>query len=323
MNERTCDTTPLPHEPYYEPPAPASPPAPQPRAARRVGIALIIVGLLWLLATLPGAGIGFWGGTTTLLNQTYSANTLVMNVDSADVEVRSWSDSGIHVQATQRGSSRDDVDVNVDYSGDMLRISDSHAGWFNWFGARDVKYTVLVSNEAQVQIETTSGDIDMSGVEGRTGANASVVLRSVSGDITAGGMAYGLTASTTNGDLQVNGVSGVLALESTNGDISVSEADAAQLTVNSTNSSFTFSGSFAPGSQNQIEAVNGDIELRLPSDSDFRLHATTVGGDLSLDDSFEAQRSQESRTVLDATVGNGTTSLNVQTVNGDIEIKQQ
>ena len=321
MNERTGDAPSLSHEPYYEQPAPAIRPTSRPNSARRAGIALIVVGLLWLLAMLPGLGIGFWGGTTTLLQQTYPANVLVMNVGSANVEVRSWSETGIHVEATQRGVSRDEVDVNR--SGNTLQISDNQAGWFNWFGARDVQYTVLVPATAQVQVETTSGDIDVSGVEGRTGEDSSVVLRSVSGDITASGMAHGLTASTTNGDLQVNSVSGALALESTNGDVSISNADAAQLTANITNSSFVFDGSLAPGSQNQIEAVNGDIELRLPSDGGFRVRATTVRGDINLDNDFEAQRSQDSRTTLDATVGDGATTLNIQTVNGDIEIQQQ
>lgn len=338
MKERTRDTTPLPREPYYEQPATVA----RPNGARRAGIALIVVGLLWLLFALPGRGFMLFGGrSSTVLNQTYAAHNLVMNVGSADVEVQPWSDNGIHVEVTQRGGSRDNTAVNVDRSGDTLHVSDSPGGWFNWFGAHDVRYTVLVPATAQVQVETTSGDITVHDVVGRSGGESGMVLHSVSGGITASGVANGLTIDTTNGDIDLErienglnvttvngdmaleGVSGALTLQSANGDISVHDADAKQLNVNTTNGGIDFSGSFAPGSQNHIEAVNGDVTLNLPRDSNFRLQATSVRGDLSLDDSFEAQRSQDVRTALTATVGSGAATLNIQTVGGDIEIDAQ
>ncbi len=339
MNDHTRSTTPLPHEPYYEQPAAT---VARPNGARRAGIALIVVGLLWLLFALPWHGFALFGSSAaTVLNQTYPVHNLVMNIDSADVEVKPWSDSGIHVEATQRGSSRNDMSVNVDRSSDTLRISDVQGGWFNWFGARDVRYTVLVPTTAQVQVETTSGDITVNDVAGRAGEAPGVVLHSVSGDITVSGVENGLTinttngdinleradnglnVTTTNGDISVKGISGALMLQSTNGDMRVRDADVKQLDVSTTNGSFDFSGSLASSSQNRVEAVNGDITLTLPHNSDFRLQATTVRGDLSLDDSFAAQRSQDSRTALNATVGSGAATLNIQTVNGDITIEQQ
>lgn len=335
MNEQRSPAS-LPHEPYDEPPVTGA----RPNGARRAGIALIVVGLLWLLFALPWRGFALFGGPTTVLDQTYPAHDLVMRVGSADVEVRSWSDSGIHVAVTQRGGSRNDISVNVDRASDTLHIADSHR-WFNWFGARDVQYTVLVPATARVQIETTSGAIVVHDVAGRAGETPAMALHSVSGDITASGVANGLSASTTsgdldleridndlsattvNGDISLKGASGALALQSTNGDITVRGADAKQLTVNTTNGSIDFSGSLAPGSQNRVEAVNGDVTLALPHDSSFRLQATTVRGDLKLDDSFDAQRSQDSRTALNATVGSGAAMITVQTVSGDVEIEQQ
>jgi hypothetical protein len=338
MKEHTRDTTPLPQEPYYEQPAPVA----RPNGPRRVGIALIVVGLLWLLFALPGRGFTlFGGGSDTVLDQTYAAHNLVMNVGNADVEVKPWSDNGIHVEATQRGSEREEISANIDRSGDTLHLSDSRGGWFNWFGARDVRYTVLVPATAQVQIETTSGDITVQDIAGKSGVVPGMVLHSVSGDVTASGAENGLTINTTNGDIDLErinnglnvttvngdmslkGVSGALKLQSTNGDISVHDADARQLNISTTNGGIDFSGSLASGSQNHVEAVNGDVTLSLPQDSSFRLQATTVRGDLSLDDSFQAQRSQDTRTALDATVGSGAASLNVQTVGGDIEVNAQ
>lgn len=340
-HERTRDTAPLPDEPYYQqPPAynqPMQPPA-RPNSARRAGIALIVVGLLWLAFTLPGRGFTLFGGggSTTLLNETYTAQNLVMNVGSADVEVQRWNDNGIHVEATQRGGARGDYTVQANVSGDTLQLAqEQHRSW-SWFSDRGLHYVVSIPADAHVQVETVSGDVQVTdalrGVEITT-TNGDVQLEDVAGSLNVttvsgdvnlkDGQVQNATVQTTNGDIDLHGVAGAVTLSSTNGDISVDEATPTALNINVTNSSIEYHGSLAPGSQNKIEAVNGDIQLHLPRESGFALHADTISGDLNLDDSFEAQRKAGNGTALDATVGDGSATLDVQTINGDIEIEAQ
>lgn len=349
----TAATTPLPNEPYYQRQAPQ-----RTNGARRAGIALIVVGLLWLALQLPGPFIGFGHGRSIeLLDQTYPAARLEMDVGAADVIVEHWSGEGLRVEAVQRGGARGDVDVQVDRSGDTLQITNQQRGLFNWFGSPALVYTISVPDQAAVQIETTTGDIRADALRSDNGPAADlhtvsgdIALRDVIGDVTVNttngdvvlqdiagqlnvvsvngsvelddGMVRNVSIHTTSGDIDLHGVADHLQLESVNGDISVHDASDATLAVSLTNGSFEFAGSLAGGSTNTVSAVNGDIEILLPKASGFTLQASTIRGDLALKD-FEPSRRDEGFGSLTATVGDGATQLNLTTTNGDIVVAQQ
>src|SRR5437870_7312355 len=82
-------TTPeaLPNEEYYR----QSPGSGRSRASS-LGLALLLVGLLWLAFALFSGSPLFSpsGGSTTLIDKTVQGNRIEMDVGSADVDVRAW-----------------------------------------------------------------------------------------------------------------------------------------------------------------------------------------------------------------------------------------
>jgi hypothetical protein len=318
-----------------------------------LGVALVLVGIVLLAFQVVGRGLPFGVpiGSTSLVDQTLPGNRIELTASSSDVEVRTWSGSGIHIEAIQHGGSRGDYNVDVTQSGDTVRVSESARSFFCLFCARSLSYRISVPSAAQAEIKTASGDSDIAGLGG------AVKLTSVSGDVQARELAGGLTVgttsgevelrdvagrldvstisgdvrlsdgnvdgasvTTTSGEIQLRGVAGALDLSSISGDITVQDARDGRLTVSTTSGGLEYTGSLARGGTNTISSISGDVELRLPEDSSFSLDASTVSGELSSD--FDLRDGQPSRRELSGTVGEGEITLKIETTSGNISVER-
>jgi hypothetical protein len=339
----------LPNEPYYQ-----RPPAPQraPRA-KGLGIALVVVGLMLLAFQLLGGGLAIGSSSSiTLVDQEYQGSRIELSAAASDVEIRPGDGSGIHVQAIQRGGSRGDYQVDVAQSGDTVRVTETSGNFFCFFCSRSVSYRISVPSGAQADIHTASGEID---VEGLSGA---VSLATVSGDVRATELTGGLKVSTTSGEVELSdiagkldvesisgdvkledgnvdgaivsttsgeialdGVSGALKLVSVSGDVQVGDARDGQLEFSTTSGGIEYEGSLAPRSANKVDSISGDVQLRLPESSGFRLDASTVSGDLSSE--FELRDGGPSLRSLSGVAGDGSATLTIGTTSGDISVERQ
>lgn len=346
------------------PPAPTVPDEeyyrrePAPRRTGRwsgLGIALVLVGLLLLASQMFGRGIGFAsvGGAITLVDQTLPGNRIELSATASDVTVRAWDGPGIHVEATQRGGSRGDYNVDISRSGDTVRVTESARGFF-WclFCARGLSYQISVPANAQADIHTASGEIDVEGLSGAVSlgttsgdvrgedlsggltvgtSSGEVRLQDVSGKLYAttisgdvrleDGKIAGATVKTTSGQVELDGVAGALDLGTVSGDITVQDARDSQLAVSTTSGDFEYTGALARGSTNEVSSISGDVQLRLPGDSDFRLDASTVSGDLHSE--FDLSGGETGRRTLTGVTGDGSATLNVNTTSGGISIKRR
>ncbi|GAB4212285.1 MAG: hypothetical protein OHK0022_47940 [Roseiflexaceae bacterium] len=340
----------LPDEPYYREPTPT-----QRSNGRRLGAILLVIGVIWLAAELLGRGVLFGGslGPTTVLDRSApGANRIELDALSADVQVRASNGGGIRVEAVQRGGRTGDYAVGFEQSGDTVRVTTGTSSGFCLFCSRDLSYTVSVPAGSQVTVRTTSGDITLSGLGGTVAPD----LTTLSGDIQARDLAGGLKASTTSGDLDLRdiagrldvqtssgqvdledgaltgaevrttsgdidlqGASGRLALSSTSGEISVRDARDGVLNLSASSGDISYQGSLAPGSH-QVSTVSGGVDLTLPSDSNLRLRATTVSGELSMED-FDGQRVEQTRRELNGTAGSGAADVSVVTTSGDVSVR--
>lgn len=334
----------LPDEPYYQ-----QAPAARPRN-RGVGMALVVVGVIWLLSIVLGGGLFGSGPSDKLIDETLPGSRLEMNVGSGDVEIRPWRGQGIHVQAFRRGGSEGDHTVEVRTSGDTVQVNGVDHSFFCFFCSRDVNYEVSVPADIQVDIHTSSGDISIEEL------NGPVSLGTVSGDMRVRNIEGGATISTTSGEVQIDGIGGdvdittvsgnvrladgnnvqaavrttsgdieldgvanVLTLGSVSGEIEVNNARDGQITAETTSGDFTYSGSLASEGRNRISTISGDVNLNLPEDSNFQLNASTVSGDLSSD--FELRDGEESRRSRTGRAGSGSAALEIETTSGDVTLR--
>lgn len=333
--DRPRDTAPpaapLPSEPYYQ-----GPPARRGRVG--LGLALVVVGVLLLAAQLLG-GVGFGGGGSyTLVDEQLAGRRLELSVIASDVEVRAWDGDQIRVEAIQHGGSRGDLKVDVEQSGDTVRVTEAAGSMFCLFCSRSVTYRVDVPASVAAEIKTTSGNIEVTGLSGAVSLSSTsgdvraeeltsgLIVNTASGDVVLSDIAGKLQVDTISGDVQLSdgrvepasvnttsggveleGVVGALQVGTVSGDITVHDAGAITLNLSSTSGEIDYAGGLAAGASS-VSTISGDINLRLPEESAFKLEASSVSGEIS--DAFNT-----------ADAGASDTTLSASSTSGDIEIE--
>lgn len=160
---------------------------------------------------------------------------------------------------------------------------------------------------------TTNGDINVTGHSGPASfatTNGDIELRN--------GSAGPLSAQSVNGDMKLSGVTGRIELRTISGDIAIREARAVSLNLETTNGDIDVRGDLAAGAEQRLNSVNGDITLRLPADSNLRLEADTLSGDLKT--TFTLRNAVRERRTLSGDIGAGGATLNITTVSGDVRV---
>ncbi len=213
------------------------------------------------------------------------------------IEIHGWSSNAVVINAAIHGKTSESVEavhINIDSNPDEATVHTEQPSsvtgfpwsWL-WFkndkrNDADVDYTIQVPRNARLK--------KISSVNGR------IVIEDVSGDI---------EASAVNGEVQSRGTRGDLKLSTVNGRI---EAELSSL----------------GGSQSvSLSTVNGAIEATLPANADAAVSASTVNGGLSsefpalvVNKEFPLGRN------LKGTLGNGSASVEVSTVNGRINFRR-
>ena len=105
-------------------------------------------------------------------------------------------------------------------------------------------------------------------------------------------------------------------------DIEVEAPEKAQLELSAktSNGAITFAGSLEPGSQNSLRTSNGDVDVTLVNTPGVKLDAETGNGKISSELPITITgRSNDDH--LTGDIGDGSSSLEIRTSNGDITIK--
>ena len=251
---------------------PASTMSTERRYGIAISVALILGGVYWALTGLTE--------DTKTTNDSYPVvgTALSIETSSADVELRSGDVREITVD---RKFERNvfGSDPGEKYKDGKLEIRDTGCGFLS-FGCK-TEYVVTVPKDLKVTIDSSSGDLKVSGLDGAT-------LKSNSGDIEAHQM------------------SGQLALESSSGDIDASNVTATSVTSESSSGSVELAFAEAPTSVD-LKSSSGDVTVLLPSGTEtYKVDADTSSGD-------------ESATVrIDPT---STRTIKAETSSGDVTVE--
>lgn len=146
-----------------------------------------------------------------------------------------------------------------------------------------------------VDVNLMSGDITVEDI-----TSAQVTLENKSGDLTLRRVKGNVFARTTSGDVNISAFEGKTAsVETVNGDVKAKFANPINGSVN-------------------IRTVSGDCDLTLPTGSDCRVALSTLRGDVETDVTLIDPAKSDQR--LTGRLGDGTGTLDVSAVNGDIHL---
>ena len=228
----------------------------------------------------------------------------------------------VAVLATDGRPSLDVADIsgeplNVTYEDGLLTISHENLTWeglLKWLrpNRHSATVTVTVPRKCQTQVGVVSATAVMSG----TSARAS--LKSVSGGITLDGVTGDVDANTVSGALEAQGVNGRLNFRSVSGDLTLAEGWLERLDAHAVSGAVTADVDLDPLGGLQVTTVSGEVTLRLPAESDTKVHLHSISGDVRSEFEGLKRSSAPASHSVSGNLGAGSGVVSVNTMSGRV-----
>ncbi|MQA82748.1 MAG: DUF4097 family beta strand repeat protein [Streptosporangiales bacterium] len=267
-----------------------------PARTRRTGAIVAVVLVVGAAVSIAFALRDSFGGDGVSGTRTLSASAkhLFVDVESGDVTVRKGSTDDVRLTRTVRGRSPRIVEESRN---DGVHVSADCPAFT--FGRCDVSYEIVVPADMRVEIDASSGAVQVDGVTGGTQVEASsgtitakdlggeVELESSSGDVNVTGASGNLDVSASSGEIKADGLTGGrVKAESSSGDVVLGFAaapDRVELDVSSGDATITLPGG-STTYKVDVETSSGDEQVDVPTDPDAA-HEITVeasSGDVTI-----------------------------------------
>jgi len=216
--------------------------------------------------------------------------------------------SEVSVVADIKGSLSDLEDFNISAAEIENGIEVIGRGksmrWWSWaFDDLDVRYTIEVPRDYNLDLTSSGGDINLKDIQGKVEAGTS------GGDVRVGDVDGSLVLSTSGGDIVVERATGNLKAETSGGDISI-------FSVTGTVDAGTSGGDVRINNVDgkvRAETSGGDIIVAVRGDNKG-IFAETSGGDIDI------VVGKDTRATIDASTSGGAVSCNLPlTISGEID----
>lgn len=252
--------------------------------------------------------------------------TLKVQSMNGNITIKTWDDAQIKMRATKKAQAKKESDaeeilrethIDIQPTDTGLEIRTRHPKHMRLGKGKSVSisYELTVPRQVTLDLHTTNGAIKVANSEGAIQAhttNGQVNLRDIKGDI---------DAHTTNGSVATTNIVGNVRAQTTNGRIRTT-ASAGGVHLKTTNGAIDIKMTNLPD-QNQVWAktTNGSIDIALPANAKAELKARTSNGHISSDFPITVQGKWRSKTLQGQLNGGGSSSIELQTTNGSIEIE--
>ncbi len=207
--------------------------------------------------------------------------------------------------------------LEVSYEDGVLTISHENLTWeglLKWLRPQRhaATVTVTVPRKCPTQVGVVSATAVLSGLSARAS------VKSVSGGITLDGVTGDVDANTVSGALEAQSVNGRLNFRSVSGDLTLAEGWLERLDAHAVSGDVTADVDLDPLGGLQVTTVSGEVTLRLPAESDTKVHLHSISGDVRSE--FEGLRrsSAPASHSVSGSLGAGSGQVSVTTMSGRV-----
>lgn len=252
------------------------------------------------------------------------------------IQVRAWDQPQVKVSGTL-GEGVEKLVVEGDRGNLLIKVQyPKDSGWGgNNTGPTDLIVTVPL--RADLEIESVSADVDVSGV-----APATLSIESVSGDVVLAGAPREVDVETVSGDLrltansadvQAESVSGDLVLRgrmsgeistgtvSGNIDVIVNGERVSELSASTVSGDADIRAALASKGEIKMESVSGDLVLVLPKDVSAEVRGSSFSGDLSAPGAKIIKPEHGPGSSFSTRYGSGDGEINIETFSGNAQVR--
>jgi hypothetical protein len=262
--------------------------------------------------------------------------TLNLTTDVGMVVIIGTPSGEVRVLAEIKGKDRDvkKFEVSADQAGKDVNVTGRGPGakWWFWGSSDlDVRFSIQVPREYNLNVRTSGGDIDVrnikGGVLGKT-SGGNLVVRDVEGTVkmeTSGGNILServngtVSFETSGGNVEIASTAGSVDATTSGGDIRVSDV-VGEVRVETSGGNVSVKVS---GGNKGIHASTsgGNIDISIPKDVGANIDASTSGGEVVCDLPVTMiGKIDESR--LRGTLNGGGSTIYAHTSGGDVRIRK-
>lgn len=297
-----------------------------------------------LFLALLASGAAF--AADTPVNETHPLNgdarLSVSNV-KGKITVTTWDRNEVRVEG-HLGEGTEGLEVKGGPANLSIAVKypdNNGGGWFGGWGGNDAgdsELRVTAPAGITLDVEAVAADVEVTGVRG-----AELNIDNVSGDVTVDSAARDVEVNTVSGSQDLKLHANDVSAESVSGDVTIRgelggridlEAVSGTLTVDSTSAAKSLSAGVVsgdvklrtglqPGGRLRAESLSGDLEVILPAATSASLSASSFTGSIK---SFAGTVETEEHgpgSSLDARLGAGDGSIELETFSGDLTVRSE
>ena len=243
--------------------------------------------------------------------------SLVVEADSASVQVSGGDTNQVTVRMSARGSEEDLAKINLDafQKGDGVTVTmrrQGTGGWFNWRSWNgDVRIEVTVPQRYGISINTGGGKVELTDFTG------SATLRTSGGDIVAKKVNGNVEAHTSGGEVLADTIRGDVDAGTSGGDLRLLQVDGK---ITGRTSGGDVQCSLVGINRGiSLSTSGGSIQLTLPRATTARIEATSSGGEFTSEIPVAITQLQDSH--VQGSINGGGQPIDVKTSGGDISVR--
>jgi len=315
-------------------------------------VGLLLIGLLVAAPAHAAATDRDWWGDqaqTEKFSKTVplaKGGTFDLSNIAGDIIVTGGTGDQVVIDATKRGRTMEDikaVTIEVNVTATRVEVRTRYPEGKRNINA-SVDYHVTVPRGAAVIVNSVSGDMKLSTIDGAlrvntvsgdvevTSAAQLESAKTVSGEVTvtASGSTGDITASSVSGDVTLKGVKARgFDLNSVSGGVSLTDVTCERVKANSISGDMIFSGPLAKGGRYTFQSHSGDVTVTTGGAVGFEMTANSFSGDIRSDyeltvkfggDAPAGERRGGRRQNVRGTYGDGSAVLELNSFSGDIRI---